>query len=83
MEQKQERVLFETDRHRICGTVTLARDGYRSRISDMLNASERSFISLTDVTVEPLDGGVAASTHAYMALARDHVVFAVSLAEDV
>jgi hypothetical protein len=79
MQQKQERVLFETSRHRICGTVTLARDGYRSRISDMLNASERAFISLTDVEVEPLDGTAPASKHEYMALARDHVVYAVAL----
>ena len=30
------------------GTLTLARDGYRSRISDLLNASERDFISITE-----------------------------------
>jgi hypothetical protein len=82
MEQKQERVLFETSRHRIWGTVTLARDGYRSRISDMLNASERSFISLTDVTVQLLDGSEPPVAHQYMALARDHVVYAVALPSD-
>jgi hypothetical protein len=81
MNQKQERVLFETGRHRITGTVTLAREGYRSRISDLLNATERSFISLTDVVVESLDGVTPDSKHGYLALARDHVVFAVTLPE--
>ena len=57
MENRKERLLIETDRHRIRGEVTLAREGYGSRISDMLNASERDFIALTDVTIEPLDGG--------------------------
>ena len=60
MEHRQERLLIETDRHRIRGAVTLARDGFRSRISDMLNAAERDFIALTDVTIEPLDGGADA-----------------------
>ena len=41
-----------TRRHRIAGTLTLAAEGYRSRVSDVLNSTERDFISLTDVTVE-------------------------------
>ena len=57
MENRHQKLMLETDRHRISGQVTLAREGYRSRISDMLNASERDFIALTDVTVEPFDGG--------------------------
>ena len=39
---------METARHRITGILTLPSDGYRSRLSDFLNASERDFISLTD-----------------------------------
>ena len=38
-EHRQERVRIETERHRIEGSLTLARDGYRSRVSDVLNAS--------------------------------------------
>ena len=56
-EHRQERVRIETERHRIEGVLTLARDGYRSRVSDVLNASERDFITLTEVTVAPLEGG--------------------------
>ena len=77
MQTRQERVYFETPRHRIAGTLTLARDGYRSRVSDVLNASERDFITLTEVTVSPLDGGVT-ELHPYLTIARRHIVFAVA-----
>lgn len=76
---RQERVRVETSRHRIEGLMTLARDGYRSRISDVLNASERDFLTLTEVSVEPLDGGPVES-HSFLAVARAHIVFAVSAA---
>jgi hypothetical protein len=77
---RQERVRVETAHHRIEGLMTLARDGYRSRVSDVLNASERDFLTLTDVTVEPLAGGPVES-HAFLAVARAHIVFAVSVSE--
>jgi hypothetical protein len=80
MDYRRERVRIETARHRIEGFLTLARDGYRSRVSDVLNASERDFITLTEVTVAPLDGG-APELHPYLTLARRHIVFAVSADE--
>ncbi len=80
LEHRQERVRLETARHRIEGLMTLARDGYRSRVSDVLNASEKDFVTLTDVTLRPLDGGLA-EHHAFLVLARAHVVFAVSAEE--
>jgi hypothetical protein len=81
IDQRTERIRIETERHTIEGVLTLARDGYRSRVSDVLNASERDFITLTDVTVTPLDGGPV-ELHAYMSLARRHIVFAVATADD-
>jgi uncharacterized protein DUF6812 len=78
VENRNERVLLETDRHRIRGEITLAREGYRSRISDMLNASERDFIALTDVTIDPLDGGPQLKCE-FLALARAKIVFALPL----
>jgi hypothetical protein len=77
---RQERIKIETERHRIEGVLTLARDGYRSRVSDVLNASERDFITLTDVTVAPIEGGPV-ELHPYLTLARRHIVFAVSGAD--
>jgi hypothetical protein len=80
-EERRERIRLETPRHRIEGSLMLARDGYRSRVSDMLNASERDFLTLTDVTLTPLDGGPA-ERHAFMAIARVHIVYVVAPAAD-
>jgi hypothetical protein len=80
VEYRRERIRIETTGHRIEGLITLARDGYRSRVSDVLNASEREFLTLTEVTVEPLDGGTIES-HPFLAVARRHIVFAVSAPE--
>jgi Family of unknown function (DUF6812) len=80
-DQRRERIRVETPRHRIEGLVALARDGYRSRVSDVLNASERDFLTLTDVTVAPLDGGPPES-YTFLAVARRHIVFAVGSLEE-
>ncbi len=77
IDHRTERIRVETDRLRIEGALTLARDGYRSRVSDVLNAAERDFITLTDVTVTPLEGGPV-ELHPFLSLARRHIVFAVA-----
>ncbi len=83
MENRTERVLIETDRYRIVGDLTLPRDGYRSRMTDFLNAAERDFIALTDVKVEPLqevsNGGVSRD---FIAVSRRHIVLAMEAPED-
>jgi hypothetical protein len=80
MNHRRERIRVETERHRIEGFLTLARDGYRSRVSDVLNASEREFLTLTEVTVAPLEGGPI-ELHDYLTLARRHIVFAVAASD--
>ena len=82
MDQRRERILIETSRHRIAGTLTLARDGYRSRVSDLLNATERDFIALTDVTLETLGQDGSGTMHDFIAVSRRHVVFAIPLGEN-
>ncbi len=77
VERRQERVRLETTAHSIMGTVTLARDGYRSRLSDLLNASERDFVTLTQVTLQPHHGGPD-EHHDFMAVGRSQIVFAVT-----
>jgi hypothetical protein len=77
MELRQERVFIETTRHRIAGTLTLPRDGYRSRVSDLLNASERDFISFTDCVVELIGTDGPGTRHDFIAISRHHIVFAI------
>jgi Family of unknown function (DUF6812) len=79
-DHRRERVSIETERHRITGFLTLARDGYRSRISDVLNAPERDFLTLTEVSVEPLRGGPV-ELYPFLTVARRHIVFAVEALE--
>ena len=77
MQHRQERVYIETARHRITGSLTLPADGYRSRLSDFLNGSERDFVSLTDVVVEIIGRDGPGTAHDFMAVARRHIVFAI------
>jgi hypothetical protein len=82
MQHRSERVLLETSRYRISGLVTLPRDGYRSRVSDFLNSSERDFISLTDVSIQALDylGNPGQPVQRdFLAVARQHIVLATTL----
>jgi hypothetical protein len=50
-------------------------------VSDLLNASEREFIALTDVTIEPLDGGETVRRE-FLAVSRQHIVFVAPLERD-
>ena len=68
------RIELETARHRITGSITLSQNGFRSRISDMLNASEREFISLTEATIVPLEGDGAPVERPFVAVSRAHIV---------
>jgi hypothetical protein len=79
-DERRERIRLETPRHRIEGTILLAADGYRSRVSDVLNASERDFLTLTDATLQALDGGPV-ERHEFLAVARAHVVYVVAPGE--
>ena len=81
MEQQDARIIIETERYRITGSLRMPRDGYRSRLTDFLNASERSFIALTDVEVAPLDDSVTPLRRQFIALSLTHVVLAMP-AED-
>ena len=81
MEQRSERIVVETDRHRIVGPLMLPADGYRSRLTDYLNASEREFLALTDVEVTLLEGSPRIEKRDYIALSLRHVVLAMP-AED-
>jgi hypothetical protein len=78
---RPQRILLETGRYRIVGTLVLPRDGYRSRLSDFLNSSDRDFISLTDVSMQALDeyGRTGEPVeHPFVTVARRHVILATT-----
>ena len=81
IDHRTERVYLETERHRIVGDISLARDGYRSRVSDFLNATERDFVTLTDATVELIGHEGAGTIHPVLTVSRHHVVLAIPQGE--
>ncbi len=83
MNQRLKRIVAETERYRITGFLSLPPDGYRSRLSDYLNAPDRSFLALTDVQVAPLDGGSGGvEQYNFLALAVSHIAFAMPFDDD-
>jgi hypothetical protein len=77
VQHRHERVYVETARHRITGVLTLPADGYRSRLSDFLNAHERDFVSLTDAVVEIIGREGPGTRHDFLAVSRGHIVLAI------
>jgi hypothetical protein len=77
VEQNVKRVIAETDRYRITGLLRLPPDGYRSRLSDYLNAPDREFLALTDVEIEAVGGDGTMERYPFIALSLRHVVVAM------
>ncbi len=76
MEHRYEQIVVETPRHRIAGKLRLPSDGYRSRLTDYLNASDRAFLPLTDVEITTLDTSEAPERRAFVAVSLTHIVLA-------
>jgi len=74
-EAKRQRVVLETERHRIVGEVNLPAEGYRGRLSDMLNREGMDFIPLVNVIVSSRNGSEP-EERPFIAVARDHVELA-------
>ena len=79
MQLRPERVRIETARHEIEATLQLPQEGFRSRLTDFLNAQGDDYLALTDADVRWLDGAREPEHHAYLALASRHVVLVVEL----
>jgi len=72
MDMREEKVVVETDRYRVTGSMTLPADGFRSRLSDHVNREDLTFFTIVDAELTPLDGGASHTTPVLM-LAREHV----------
>jgi hypothetical protein len=73
MDTRVERIVLETDRHRITGDLTMPREGYRSRLSDYLNRGEMAFIPLANAMITTIDGSELAEERDFVAVSRTHV----------
>jgi hypothetical protein len=83
MEHYIEHVVIETNRHRIEGSLRLPLDGYRRRVTDFLNTSDRDFLPITDATIHPLSGNGELPMHRkFVAVGRRHIVLATLVADD-
>jgi hypothetical protein len=73
LDLREEHVVLETDRYRITGALTLPAEGFRSRLSDYVNQRDRDFITVSDATIESLDGSAPPRTEAFLLIGRSHV----------
>jgi hypothetical protein len=75
MDTRIQRVVMETSRFRIVGDVMLPTEGFRTRLSDVLNRQDTGFIPLVNVEVTPREGG-STETHIFVAVARTQIQIA-------
>ena len=73
MDLRHEDVILETDRYRIAGSLTLPREGYRSRLSDYVNQRDREFFSIQDATLTSLDNPDQVQQVSFVMVARSHI----------
>lgn len=77
-DRRVERVLFETDRQRIVGDVTLPPEGYQSRFSDSLNRPDVTFIPVVNAEVSSIMGGDV-ERRPFIVVCKSHVRIAYPL----
>jgi hypothetical protein len=78
METRVQRVVLETSRFRLIGNVTLPTEGFRTRLSDVLNRQDTGYIPLVDVELTPVDGGDMTKLP-FVAVARNRIEIAFEL----
>jgi len=82
MDLREEQVVLETDRYRIVGTLTLPREGYRSRLSDYVNQRDREFFAVSDATITSLDDTESTRRATFIMVARRHVTLVALAGEE-
>ena len=75
---RRERLRVETLRHVIEGVLQLPTEGYRSRVTDYVNAHDSDFIALTEAVVRDNDTGEERS-HEYVAVNMRHALLVVEI----
>jgi hypothetical protein len=81
LDLREEKVVLETDRYRIAGTLTMPREGYRSRLSDYVNQRDREFFTVSDATLTELDAPDQTRQASFLMVGRSHVRLIATTAE--
>jgi hypothetical protein len=81
MQTRLVRLRIETDRHLIEGVVQLPHEGFRSRVTDFLNAHDDDFIAVTDATISPIGSGMGTTRHEFLAVSVRHIVVVAEMEE--
>jgi hypothetical protein len=81
LDVRKEKVVVETDRYRIEGSLTLPAEGYRSRLSDHINRRDQEFFTLLDANLLALDGSGRDWNAPVLMLARRHIRLVVPASE--
>ena len=81
MDTRIERIVLETDRHRIVGDLHMPREGYRSRLSDYLNRGDDRFVPLANAEIRSLNGEGRAEERSFLAVSRGHITLAYLASE--
>ncbi len=79
--RRHERVIVETERYRFVGTLTLPAEGYRTRVSDLFNTTDREFIVLSDVEITAHGIADEIGRRPFAAISRSRIVFVTDLAD--
>jgi len=82
MDLREEQVVLETGRYRIVGTLTLPREGYRSRLSDYVNQRDREFFAVSEATITALDDTESTRKASFIMVARRHVTLVALASEE-
>ncbi len=75
MDTRVQRVVIETSRFHILGDVMLPTEGFRTRLSDVLNRQDTGFIPLINVELSPIGDGKAEELP-FIAVARNQIQIA-------
>jgi hypothetical protein len=81
MQTRTQRVVLETTRFRLVGNVTLPTEGFRTRLSDVLNRQDTGYIPLVDVELTPV-GGSDLQKLPFVAVSRNRIEVAYELQGD-
>jgi hypothetical protein len=75
MDTRVQRVVLETKRFRVVGELMLPTEGFRTRLSDVLNRQDTGFIPLVNAELTPLEGGETRSLP-FVAVSRTQIQIA-------